>query len=102
MSTKQSAKQTGTDKAGAPSFEQALERLETIVGDMEYGTLNLDAMIERFEEGQALIALCGRKLNEVERKIEKLVKRGDALATEPFQDVPETEEPEPDDAGELF
>jgi exodeoxyribonuclease VII small subunit len=68
-----------------PSFEEALTRIEKIVSEMEEGTLNLDDMIGRFEEGQELIAFCGKKLNEVERKIEKLVKRGDALATEPFE-----------------
>jgi exodeoxyribonuclease VII small subunit len=97
-----STKQTGTGKAGAPSFEQALERLETIVGEMEEGTLNLDDMIGRFEEGQTLIALCGKTLNEVERKIEKLVKRGNTLETEPFDDATEPEKDEAEDAGELF
>jgi exodeoxyribonuclease VII small subunit len=92
---------TTTKKMGAgvsgkpedgPSFEKSLERLETIVGEMEDGKLGLEDMIARFEEGQKLIKFCSIKLNEVERKIELLVKKGDKIETEPF-------EPEALDAG---
>jgi exodeoxyribonuclease VII small subunit len=65
-------------------FEQSLERLETIVDEMESGDLPLEAMIRHFEEGSRLVALCSRKLTEAEQKIEKLVKKGDGLGTEPF------------------
>lgn len=76
-------KKTG-DKNDQKSFETSLERLEKIVADMESGKLSLEEMINRFEEGQSLVKLCGEKLNEVERKIEILVKKGDKLSTEPF------------------
>ncbi|MDP6523746.1 MAG: exodeoxyribonuclease VII small subunit [Kiritimatiellia bacterium] len=72
------------DKKGHKSFEASLERLEKIVVDMEGGKLSLEEMINRFEEGQSLVKLCGEKLNEVERKIEILVKKGDEISTEPF------------------
>lgn len=87
-----------TNKAAAaaqaqPSFEQALERLEQIVSDMETGNTDLDALIGGFEEGQKLIRYCSGKLNEVERRIEILVK-GDQgeLTTAPMPD-PETAPP---------
>jgi exodeoxyribonuclease VII small subunit len=81
------------------SFERAMERLETIVGDMEGGALSLEDMIARFEEGQTLIKLCTRKLNEVEKKVEMLVKKGDEVTTEEFEaDV--VEEPPAKGAGE--
>ena len=67
-------------------FETSLKRLEQIVSDMEAGTLSLDDMVARFEEGQTLIKFCTRKLNEVERKIEVLVKKGDAVETEPLDE----------------
>ena len=56
-----------TDEAGGrePTFEEALERLETIVGQMEDGSLGLDDLMARFEEGQKLIRLCSTRLNEV-------------------------------------
>lgn len=65
-------------------FEKSLARLEALVKEMESGALSLDKMMERFEEGSALIKVCDTKLNEVEKKIEKLVKKGEAIATEPF------------------
>ena len=65
-------------------FEQAMQRLETIVTELEEGELSLDDMILRFEEGRALREQCEAKLNEVERKIEKLVEKDGRKTTEPF------------------
>jgi exodeoxyribonuclease VII small subunit len=65
-------------------FERALERLEKIVSEMEGGKLPLEDMIARFEEGQALMRVCTRKLNEVERRIEMLVKKGEETVAVPF------------------
>lgn len=75
-----------------PAFEASLKRLETIVAEMEEGTLSLDTMMARFEEGTALVKRCTHKLDEVERKIEKLVKQEDQIVTEPFAPAPETEQ----------
>ena len=68
----------------SPSFEQALSRLESLVKEMEAGTLSLDRMMACFEEGSQLVKVCETKLNEVEKKIEVLVKKGDAQTTQPF------------------
>ncbi len=78
-------------------FEKSLARLEKIVSEMESGELSLDEMISRFEEGQKLLKSCTGILNEVEKKIEKLVKNNDGtLATEPFDAAAEQ------NADELF
>ena len=95
-------------KKEQPNFEKALERLETIVREMEGGALSLEKMMSGFEEGQELIGLCNKKLNEVERKIEILVKKGDKVTTKPFGEAAaeEPDESEEEDAGgqegELF
>jgi len=68
-------------------FEQSLERLETLVEEMESGKLPLEEMIKHFEEGSKLVTLCSKKLNEVEQKIEKLVKKEGELTEEPFETV---------------
>ena len=81
--TKQKAE--GKRKAGNGSFEQSLAELESIVAEMESGTLGLEDMIARFEKGQALVRLCTEKLNEVERKIEVLVKKGGEVVAAPFE-----------------
>ncbi|MCC7299908.1 MAG: exodeoxyribonuclease VII small subunit [Verrucomicrobia bacterium] len=65
-------------------FEKSLERLEAIVEEMEGGELSLEQMIKHFEEGSKLVTLCSTKLNEVEQKIEKLVKKGGTLSAEAF------------------
>ncbi|MCK5529329.1 MAG: exodeoxyribonuclease VII small subunit [Kiritimatiellae bacterium] len=75
-----------TAKNKEPGFEEAMARLEKIVADMEGGELSLEQMITRFEEGQNLIKSCSKTLNEVERKIEILVKKGDTVVAEPFSD----------------
>ena len=59
------------------TFETALNRLKTIVQTMESGETSLDSMISSFEEGQRLVKFCTDKLNEVEKKIEKLAKGAD-------------------------
>ena len=72
-------------KEKAQSFEKALERLEEIAAAMESGELGLEKMVEAFEEGQKLVKLCSSKLNEVEKKIEMLVKKADGtVEAEPF------------------
>lgn len=75
------------------SFEKALAELESIVSEMEGGRLGLDDMIQRFEKGQELVKFCTVRLNEVERKIEILVKQGDAVTAQPFDDGADPGEP---------
>ena len=71
--------------AKEPGFDEALQRLEQIVAQMESGEMDLDAMVAAFEEGQRLIQFCSKKLNEVERRIEVLVKDSTGgEAAEPF------------------
>lgn len=73
-----------------PAFEESLKRLEQLVNEMENGELSLDQMISHFEEGSSLVEKCGKRLNEVERRIEKLVKKKGKITSEPFEEEPET------------
>ena len=66
-------------------FEQSLERLEALVEEMEGGELSLEEMISHFEEGSKLVDLCTKKLNDVEQKIQKLVKQDGELKEVPFE-----------------
>ena len=84
MVTKKKVEGKGEKSGKAPGFEKALARLEAIVSEMEAGALGLEEMIARFEEGQSLVKFCTGKLNEVDRKIEVLVKKGDTASAEPF------------------
>jgi len=72
-------------KQEKPGFEESMARLEKIVAEMEDGQLSLEQMIARFEEGRNLTKNCTKTLNEVERKIEMLVKKGEDVVAEPFE-----------------
>ncbi len=53
-------------------FEQALERLESVVKDLESTDTGLDKSLERYEEGVRLLNRCRTILDEAERKIRLL------------------------------
>lgn len=58
-------------------FEVALEELESVVEQLESGDLSLEEALTAFEKGVGLVKYCNQKLNEVEGKIELLVKDKD-------------------------
>ncbi len=58
---------------GAVKFEQAMARLEAIVGELEKGELPLDESLKIFEEGIRLSKNCLKILEDAERKVEVLV-----------------------------
>ncbi len=66
------ATQTGSTKE--LPFEEALQKLESIVETMESGDLPLETLLARFEEGTRLVKTCQAKLEEAELKISKLEK----------------------------
>ena len=73
-------------------FEEAMERLEEIVHDLEEGGLPLEESLKAFEEGMNLVKFCSEKLEEVEQKITMLVKDSDGkYGHQPFE-VEEKEE----------
>ena len=57
-----------------PTFEEALERLESLVEAMEHGQLALEELLERHEEGTRLAALCTEKLAAAEKRIEMITR----------------------------
>ena len=68
--------------AGEPSFEDALERLETIVDELEAGTLTLEQSLRHYEEGMKLSKRLSKQLDEAEKAIEKLIESGDESGPE--------------------
>jgi exodeoxyribonuclease VII small subunit len=55
-------------------FEEALQKLESIVESMEGQELALDTLLARYEEGTRLAKICQTKLGEAEIKIQQLEK----------------------------
>ena len=71
-------------------FEDALSKLEKIVSKLEEEEISLEESLKFFEEGVRLSRFCNQKLDEVEKKVEILVKdKEGALKTEPF--IPSTQ-----------
>ena len=66
------------------TFEDAVERLESIVEAMESDQLPLEEMLERYEEGTRLVKLCSDKLAAAEKRIEIVARNaaGKPQATE--------------------
>ena len=71
-----------------PNFEEALLRLEEIVGDLEGGELALEKALALFEEGVRLGKQCGSQLEDAEQKISLLVEKADASLSEEALDPP--------------
>ena len=76
-------------KGKEPSFEEALKALETIVAKLESGEPKLEESIRLFEEGMRLSAICQKRLDEADRKIEVLLRKpgGVTQETEDEKDV---------------
>jgi exodeoxyribonuclease VII small subunit len=68
-------------------FEQAMAELETIVKQLETGSLPLEKSLVLFERGVELARLCKEKLAQAELKVSQLVKDKDGLfSEEPFEE----------------
>jgi exodeoxyribonuclease VII small subunit len=65
---------SGASSKPAVPFEEALQKLETIVEAMEAGDLPLETLLAKYEEGVRLAKACQDKLAEAELKIQQLEK----------------------------
>ena len=65
-----------------PKFEKSMKRLEEIVEKMEQEELTLDESLKIFEEGVELSKLCHDKLDQVEQKMQTIVKKSDGFQLE--------------------
>lgn len=81
-----------TETVTSISFEVAFARLEEILEKMNTGTISLDDSLNLYEEADRLIAICNRRLNEAERKIETLVKNRNGELTLGTDNRPVTQE----------
>ncbi|MBF6568864.1 MAG: exodeoxyribonuclease VII small subunit [Candidatus Binataceae bacterium] len=72
--------------AKAKKFEEEMNDLEQIVSRIDSGELSLEDSIEAFERGVALVRSLNQKLDDIERKVEVLVKsaQGD-LKSVPYE-----------------
>lgn len=71
-------------KKKEPTFEEALEKLESLVASMESGDVPLATLVEKFEEGSKLVKTCEERLKQAELKIQKLREENESVALEAF------------------
>ena len=82
---KEKASKPAAKPKKAPSFEEALEELETMVETMESGQLPLEKLISSYERGAALINHCEEVLGDARKRLE-------LITLKPKPSTKETEE----------
>jgi exodeoxyribonuclease VII small subunit len=90
-----------TAKAKLPkglTFEKALERLDKIVAELEDPERGLEASLELFEEGVALSRFCRGKLEEIQKRVDVVLRETpEGLVTEPLDEPGSEDEGEDED-----
>lgn len=74
-----------------PSFEEALERLEAVVQELEKGELTLERALALYEEGVALTRRCQEQLDAAEGKLQELTGKGEG--EDSLRELGEEEQP---------
>ncbi|QKG84225.1 exodeoxyribonuclease VII small subunit [Kroppenstedtia pulmonis] len=72
-------------------FEEAMEKLEGVVEQLESGDVPLEKAIQLFEQGMKLSRICGAKLERLEQQVEILVQENGDWVKKPFQTEEEPE-----------
>lgn len=81
------SKSAGQAPAKNLPFEEALKKLEGIVGAMESDDLPLEALLTKYGEGARLVKICQEKLAEAELKIRQLEKSAAGeMKLKPFEE----------------
>jgi exodeoxyribonuclease VII small subunit len=82
-------------KAKAPkglTFEKALQRLEEIVSELEDPQKGLDQALALFEEGVVLSRFCRGKIDEIQKRVEVVLKETpQGFVTEPLEGADDEE-----------
>lgn len=65
------------------TFEESLEKLEKIIGQLETGDLALDKAFEYYKEAMDLSLFCSNQLEKVEKEVLQIQKdrQGDLLVS---------------------
>jgi exodeoxyribonuclease VII small subunit len=84
------------DDIGAMKYEQALAELDTLIGRLESGTVDLDEAIACYERGSRLAQRCAELLDLTEQRVMQLVVgAGSSTQEKPFVAEPQSAAPAP-------
>ncbi|MDJ0448632.1 exodeoxyribonuclease VII small subunit [Methylocystis sp. JR02] len=65
-------KEEAAADVSAMPFEKAMQELESIVGELEKGSVSLDESVRLYARGKALQECCEKLLAEAEARVEKI------------------------------
>ncbi len=68
------------------TFEENLNKLETIVKDLESGNVPLDDAINKFTEAMNIAKTCDEKLKNAEENVNKILNRDGTLSDFKIED----------------
>lgn len=71
-------------------FDQRLERLEAIVGELEGGGLGLEVALERYQEGIEHLKRCHGRLETYRKRVEELTRDAEQVLR-PLEGDPDAE-----------
>lgn len=98
MATKPTAAKTSEQ-----TFETSIERLESIVQEMESDKLPLEDLLLRYEEGTRLVKVCEAKLQGAEKRIEIIAKNAAGeICLDEFEPEKKNASPQPREETSLF
>lgn len=66
------------------AFEEELKKLQKIVEELSAGKLTLGEALKKYEEGVKLAESCSAALQEAERRVSALMKKGEKFSLEKF------------------
>ncbi len=82
------------------TFEKALARLSEIVDELEDPAKGLESSLELFEEGVALSRFCRGRIDEIQKRVEVVLKETtQGFATEALDEAGAEEEAEEEGGG---
>ncbi len=80
--------QAQPNEESSPAFEDILARLGTVVERLESGELPLEQSLSLFEEGVRLSRLGSARLDEAERRVERLLHDDGTTSGEKERELP--------------
>ena len=81
------------------NLQSALQQLEKIVEDLSKKDVDVEAGLEKFREGVALIKLCRGQLQKAENEFKKL--KSELEVEDDKDEAEESEEDEPDNVKDI-
>lgn len=69
------------------SFEESLEALENLVGQLESGERGLEESLKLFEQGVTLAKTLAKQLEEAKHRVDVLIKEGGKPGKRPLENA---------------